>query len=289
MITRTAVMLSLLAGPALAGTPVNERRPAAPDGVVRIENPAGNIKVSGWDREEIEITGMLGPGAELAFDGSPRRTRIEVESAGIPHGTPSTLDIKVPAGSRLEIDSFAAGIIVGGVSGTLRAETVNGSISVAGGLREVEVQSVNGSVTVTGAKGRVHAEAVNGSVSLREIGGELEASTVNGTLLAVGDRFDRASLETVSGSMRFEGALGPKGSLDAESVSGSIELTLPGNVAADFAVSTFSGSIENAFGEQPVRKSRWTPQKELNFSTGSGGATISASSISGTITLKKRP
>ena len=45
MITRTAVILSLLAGPALAGSPVNERRPAAPDGVVRIENPAGSIKV----------------------------------------------------------------------------------------------------------------------------------------------------------------------------------------------------------------------------------------------------
>ena len=42
MITRTAVILSLLAGPALAGSPLNERPPAAPDGVVRIENPAGN-------------------------------------------------------------------------------------------------------------------------------------------------------------------------------------------------------------------------------------------------------
>ncbi len=160
---------------------------------------------------------------------------------------------------------------------------------MAGALREVEVQSVNGSVNVNGAKGRVHAEAVNGTVSLRDVGGEIEASTVNGSLTAIGDRFERAQLETVSGSVRFEGTLAAKASLDAESVSGSIELVLPSNVQADFAISTFSGSIENGFGEQPVRKSRWTPEKELNFSTGSGGASISISSISGTITLKKRP
>jgi len=279
---------------------VEERRAAEPDGLVEIENMVGSITVAGWDRREVTVTGTLGPGADgLEVSGDPHRTRIGIQSIGNPHGVRADLEVHIPATSRVVIESFNATITVSEVTGPLRAETVNGSISVTGGSKEVDAQAVGGSVTIVGTTTHVHAESVNGSVTVRGASGDIEATTVNGRLQVVGGVFQRGHLETVSGSVHFEGDIAPKGSLSAESVSGSVELALSANVAADFSLSTFSGHIDNEFGaeghSQPQPEGRtgelkrhYSPQKDLHFSTGSGGAKVSVSTLSGSIALRKR-
>jgi DUF4097 and DUF4098 domain-containing protein YvlB len=250
---------------------------------------SGSVKVTGWDKAEVQVKGTLGDDAELAFDGTEKRTRIEVEVEGNPMGTRSDLEVWVPVGSTVDVEGFQATITVSGVTGGVKAETVNGSITQSGAAKGVELQSVNGAIEATKATGRVLLEAVNGTVTVREGSGDLDASTVNGTLHVVGGSFDRASLESVSGDVRFEGALSRKASLDVETVSGKVELLVPAGLAADFSISTFSGEITNALGPAAEKKSRFTPQKELNFSTGTGGARISVQTLSGQIDILKRP
>jgi DUF4097 and DUF4098 domain-containing protein YvlB len=285
-----AAVLTATAGTASAQITLDQRRPAAPDGLVEIENPAGGIHVIGWDKAEVQVSGSLGRRAEgLEFRGTGNRTHISVETEGNPHGVVSNLEIRVPTGSRLEIEGFQASIKVEGVSGPVKAETVNGSISMTGGSKEVELQSVNGSVDVTSPATRVHAEAVNGSVTVKDASGEVEANTVNGKLTVIGGAFQRAHLETVSGDLYFEGSLGKGAALDAETVSGSVELSLPANVSADFSVSTFSGDIENGVtGASWHKTSQWTSEKELRFSSGAGGAKVSVHTLSGDIRLRKK-
>jgi DUF4097 and DUF4098 domain-containing protein YvlB len=161
-------------------------------------------------------------------------------------GIKSDLEVFVPAGSSVSIEGFQATISVAGVTGSVSAETVNGSITHAGAAKAVELQSVNGEIEVTKASGRVQAEAVNGTVTIRDASGELEASTVNGKLLVVGGSFDRAKLESVAGSIRFEAALSARATLAVESVSASVELILTAGLGAEFSVSTFRAHHERA-------------------------------------------
>ena len=91
----------------------------------------------------------------------------------------------------------------------------------------------------------------------------------------------------MSGSIRFEGDLAGKGELDVETVSGDVELVLPAKLSADFEVSTFSGEIENELGPAAREASKFTTEKELAFSTGSGGARVSVKTLSGGIALRK--
>jgi DUF4097 and DUF4098 domain-containing protein YvlB len=276
-------------GLATAQDRLDERRPAAPDGIVQIENASGSIRVTGWDKPEVAVAGHLGRGAEaLDFGGTPRRTRIEVEVHGNPHGVRSDLEVRVPAGCRLEIESFNASITVTDVTGTVTAESVQGTISIAGKPKEVVASSVNGAVEVTGAAARVNAESVNGHVTVKGATGEVDASTVNGTLSVSGGTFERARLETVSGSIEFDGDLADGATLDASTVSGSVDLLLPAQVSAAFSVTTFSGDIVNELGPAPRKVSRYTSQKELTFSAGSGNATVSIETLSGEINLRKR-
>jgi len=172
----------------------------------------------------------------------------------------------------------------------VRAENVNGDITVSGMAREVDVQTVNGSLEVSAPARRVHAESVNGSVTVRGASGEVEASTVNGGLLVSGGTFSHGHLETVNGKVRFEGDLAKSAVLDADSVSGAIELLLPATVAADFTLSTFSGTIENDLGPALDRESGHDnpSEKELSFTTGAGGASVTIHTLSGAIAIRKR-
>src|SRR5688572_4282618 len=134
--TTAATLLALTAwgGPAAAQQNVDERRPAAPNGLVEIENPNGSVRVTGWNRPEVAVTGSLGPGAEgLSVTGEHNRVRIEVETRGNPHNVSSSLEVRVPEGSRLEIESFQGAIAVADVKGSVHAENVSGNVTVAGG------------------------------------------------------------------------------------------------------------------------------------------------------------
>lgn len=131
-------------------------------------------------------------------------------------------------------------------------------------------------------------EVVNGEVTIRDASGDLEASTVNGEVKVIGGSFRRASLESVAGSVRFEAGLSAQGHLDVETVSGAATLVLPSGVKADFSVSTFSGRVENELGPEATSTSHFTPEKRLDFSTGTGGARISVQTLSGAIHIRKR-
>jgi DUF4097 and DUF4098 domain-containing protein YvlB len=289
--TMAATLLALTAwgGPVAAQQNVDQRRPAAANGLVEIDNPGGSVRVTGWNRPEVAVTGTLGPGAEgLSLTGEHNRIRVEVESQGNPHHVVSTLEIKVPEGSRLEVQSFQGVIAVDGVKGSVHAENVSGNVTVAGGAREVDAQTVNGSVEVSGPSRRVHAESVNGPVTVTGASGEVDASTVNGQLQVSGGTFARGHLETVNGGIRFEGDLAVHGVLDVESVSGGVELVLPTGAAADFTISTFSGSIENELGPTMDRTGHAPGEKELSFTSGAGGATVTVHTLSGSINIRKR-
>ena len=287
-----AVVLAtvLLAPVSLAAqTTVDQKRPAAPDGAVSIENMAGSVKVTGWDKAEVQVRGTVGEGGELSFEGSGKRTHIEIEADHNPMGIKSDLEVFVPAGSSVDIEGFQATISVTGVLGSVTAETVNGSITQAGAAKHVELQSVNGDVEVSKATGRIKAETVNGSVVVRDASGDREASTVHGKLHVIGGSYDRAEIESVAGTVRFEAALTSRASLSIETVSAPVELLLPATVSAEFQVSSFSGRINNELGPAAEKRGKWTPQTELGFTTGSGGARITLETLSGAIDIRKRP
>lgn len=281
------VALLAVAGAAAAQGRVEERRPASPDGVVEIDNPNGSVQVTGWDRAEIVVTGQLGPKADgLSFEARKGRTEISVNVDGDRHGSSSSLDIKVPVGSRLKIDSYAGSIDVKGIKGSTSADTVQGRIVIAEATGEVEAQSVNGSIEISGSPRRVQADSVNGSVTVTGASGEVEATTVNGRLSVAGSTFNSVSLETVNGQVTFDGELKAGASLQAESVGGGVQLRLPASTSADFTVNTFSGGIRNELG--PAAPPRRHSEKELSFTVGSGSAKVSVETLSGEIEILKK-
>lgn len=293
MKTRTALlgMLTLaVAFPVLAQQRVDETKAANAEGVVTISTVSGSIRVTGWSKAQVHVAGTLGRGIErLDFEVSGRNTTIKVvypKDCRKCEG--ADLEIELPAGSRVRVETVSAPIAADRVTGELDLHSVSGDIEVKGQPSEVQAEAVSGDVTLAAGRAPVVAKSVSGDVLVTEAGDTLRASTVSGDVTVNVQRLSRCEFNSVSGSLTINGDLVPDGRIEAGTVSGPIALTLPTSVSADFHAETFSGSIANDLGPQAQRTGKYTPEKELSFSTGGGRARVELKTFSGDIEIKKK-
>jgi len=275
--------------PAAAQQKIDETKAAAKDGAVEVHNVSGSVRITGWDREQVSVTGTLGKGSErLEFASEGRRTVVRVVLPRNAHHVDGTdLEIRVPSGSSLEVQTVSADIAVEKVSGEQELESVSGRVALLGEPKRFSARSVSGDVEITasGAPGR--AKSVSGGIKLSGVTGDVEAGSVSGDIVVKGDTVNRVDLETTSGDIRLDAGLAKDARVSAKTVSGEVELTLPAATAADFDVTTFSGAVTNEFGPPAKNTSEYGPGKELSFSTGSGGRVL-AKSFSGNVHLRKK-
>jgi DUF4097 and DUF4098 domain-containing protein YvlB len=269
---------------------VNETRTAKPDGEVRIDNLAGTIKVRGWDKNQVQVTGTLGADVE----------RLEVDSDGggidirviLPHHShmsegDADLVINVPKGSRVEVSSVSADVDAMDVSGPQHVETVSGTVTLHSTSGDIDLRSTSGDVTITGSAAHAHirASSVSGQVYVEDASGDLTAESVSGEVKVSHSRLSRAGVSSTSGDVRYESDLEKGGDYEFHTVSGDVTLSFNGAASARFDISSFSGDIDNSFGPRPTRVSKYSPGVELHFVNGSGEAQVSARTLSGDIKL----
>jgi DUF4097 and DUF4098 domain-containing protein YvlB len=286
---RTWVALALLAAaPAvLAGTPINERKPAAAAGHVEISNTAGSVVVTGWPRNEVEVTGTLGDGVErLEFVQNGQLTRVKVILPNRSSRVESTsLIVKVPAASSLFVNTVSADVRSQGVRGAQRLQSVSGDIDTEAAAEDVECKTVSGNVVVngTGQRGLLTVTTVSGDATLARVAGEVNGNTVSGNFAITAGDTTRSRLRSTSGDLGLKGRLDADARIDFESISGDVRLDLIPPVGAEFEVTSFNGEIRNCFGPKPVRTSEYAPGTELRFKEGQGTARVRIKTLNGDI------
>jgi DUF4097 and DUF4098 domain-containing protein YvlB len=287
-----AVVLMAVPPVAAAGTPINERGPADPSGAVEVSNVAGTVRVSGWDRNEVEVTGELGEGTErLEFVAGDKVTRVKVILPGRSRNVDDTdLIVRVPAASRLAVNTVSADIEVSGVAGAQRLQSVSADIRTQAEAEDVECKSVSGDVTIhgTGKKALVTVTTVSGDATALKVAGEVNANTVSGNMTLGLGQTARSRVRSTSGDLTIASVLAQDGRFDVESISGDVRLELHGPVDAEFDVSSFNGEIRNCFGPKAVSTSEYAPGKELRFREGQGSGRVRLKTLNGDIDLCRK-
>ena len=291
---RTVVMLATLALPfaAMADSPINKRTTADPTGTVEISNTAGTVVVTGWDRNEVEITGDLGEGTErLDFTKGDKVTRIKVVLPHMSHNVDDTdLIVKVPTGSTLSINTVSADISAQGVRGTQRLQSVSGDVRTEASGEDIECRTVSGDVHITGSgkKGLVSITTVSGDATATRVAGEVNGSTVSGDFTLAAGETSRSRLRSTSGDLSVTGQLSPDARVDIESISGDVRLDLAGPLGAEFEVSSFNGEIRNCFGPKSVRTDEYAPGREWRYKEGSGAARVRIKTLNGDVGICRK-
>ena len=276
--------------PAWAATPIDQVRPLDPRGRVEIDNLKGRVEVRAWDRQEVRVTGSLGDGVEkLVIDGDRDELRIEVKYPNRSRNTePTMLVVQVPLQAELEIETVSADIDVHGVA-----------------PRELSLQSVSGDIVANGAPRRASVESVSGDVNLTFNSSEVEASTVSGDLTVAGRLTGEASVETVSGDLRFDSrgerlrkfsagsvsgniaarlALAEAGEIRMESVSGDLGLDLPKDLSAEVTGESFSGDLSAPRAK--IQREDFGPGSSFHQRYGDGKGEIRLETFSGDARLR---
>jgi DUF4097 and DUF4098 domain-containing protein YvlB len=132
----------------------------------------------------------------------------------------------------------------------------------------------------------VDVETVNGAVMLRGIDTPASVETVNGTIDF--DGVGAHHLETVNGKIRAAFSQANwNGTLDVSTVNGSVDLSLPGSLAAEIRGETVNGRIDVGDFEVTI-SGRWGPKSFHGTIGGGGGRVINIETVNGAITLRKR-
>lgn len=287
----TLTLLGIFGAAAAAAEEIDRIADAAPDGTVSISNIAGSVEVEGWSRNQVQVTGDLGDDVEeLIFERDGNEFEIKVKTRRRhSRDVASDLHVRVPGRSSLEINTVSADVDVAGVAGEQDLESVSGDITTQARDADIDVNTVSGDLEITGDKAAIRSRlsSVSGDIDTMGLAGEIGIESVSGDLLVADGIFERASLNTVNGDIVFRAQLLEDGRLDVETVNGGVEIEFAGDVNARFDIETFNGDIDNCFGPEAVRVSKYAPGYELKFTEGNGSARVTIETLNGDLSLCK--
>jgi hypothetical protein len=278
-----------LAAPLAAQQKVDVRRAVTRDVYVRLNGAFSSLKVTGWEKDSVVMTGSLPKGSRLepamAGSGGPPVSGLKFYIEGSTSSAASgSIELFVPVAATVWAKSGSATIDVTGVTGGLDLNIVGGAIAVHGSPRELNIESMDGSVTVTGAPTWMRAKTASGDVTIRGSCTDLGITTVSGTVQVRDGSFERARVESVTGNVTFAAGLARAGTLLIDSHSGVIEL-LVGKASLDIEATTITGSITNGLTSRRPAPGREGRGEELTLSLGIGEARVTLRSFKGNIRL----
>lgn len=279
--------LAALARPAAAQRTLDERYAASPTSFIRIHSLVGSVRVTGWDRDSVHVTGEVRETKQDRFEvyGSYGGSKMGFFGEGTDL-EPSRIEVTVPAGSQVWVKTANADIFVEGLTGGVDLYSVNGRIEVAGQPREVFAESMGGAILVTADTRTVRVKSASGDITLRGTADDAIATTVSGRVLAEGGGFQRARFESVDGDIRYAGPIARAGWLDFINHSGAVDLVLPRDASADFSITMFEGRFEDGFGVRANVGGNKLKGRQLTFTLNEGGAHVSIRNFKGPTILR---
>jgi len=286
---RAVHVLTVLTVPTvqLSGQQKISRRVAIdPDASIRIGNLASNTRLIGWDKDSIAVTGRIPAGTSFFFGGQGRLAKMGIERDEKFTGSPGLgeVEVRVPQGARVWVKSLEGWIEVSNFQGEADLFAVGGSITVSGAMRLLTAETLEGSIDVSGASQMVRLKTGGGKVSVSKVTGDLSVSTVGGGVTLLEVEPSTAIIETVSGTVVYDGTLTRRATLNVQTHSGDVELRLPRDTGAEFDLHTIDGFVMVALNPKgPVNKPiRGQPQF---FGNAGGGAFVVVRSFKGDIRL----
>jgi hypothetical protein len=227
---------------------------------VSVKNVSGDVVVKGYDGEAIVVRGYK-EGRDrdlLSIEDLSDGSRVEVK-VHYPEqcncNASVRFEVQVPRTISYDYDAFS---------------------------------SVSGDVEVSEAVGTLRAKSVSGTVSVKEVSGTIQATSVSGDV-TVGESSGAVTAKSTSGNVRVD-LLRLEGSnanrMEFGSVSGNVEVKLPGSLGANVEMSTLSGHLETDF-PITIEKREYGPGRSARGRVGDGMRALKLSSVSGNVYLRR--
>ncbi len=199
-----------------------------------VKNRNGAIYVTGWDREQVQLTATI-------RDSGKRRVELVVQHKG------PDLDIEAV----FQQPSWSFGFYVSPrcemvlqvprkVLGYFR--TTNGNVQAENLEGYARCEATNGGIVVRNVKGEVEADTTNGTIDASQLFARIKGGTTNGRIL-LADIAGGIRMETTNGTIRARNLDGWGEGIHLETTNGSIEVDL-GKATGDILAENSNGSLD---------------------------------------------
>jgi DUF4097 and DUF4098 domain-containing protein YvlB len=281
-----------------------------PTGQLVVGNLAGDITVTagGADTVTIDVVKTARGGSDADAQEQLKLVEVEIsERAGrgeVRTRYPQTerhignvsvsYTITVPAGTSVEARSVSGDVRVTGIKGAVDAESVSGEVEIRQAERVETAKSISGDVDIDGVSfdGTFEASSVSGDVRARNVKARrIDLGSVSGNVEVGEVSCQTADLKSTSGDVTYTGAFQKSGRYEFRSHSGTVRVTLTGDVGFELEASTFSGSIDS---DLPItiggagRPAERGSHRSIRGVYGDGSATLDVTTFSGNVIIRKR-
>lgn len=195
--------------------------PLSSNGRVSLENINGDVTITGWERNEVQIDAVKKARDQQRLD----EARIEVDAAS----DSVHIKTKYPQGHTNN-----------------NPATVTYELHVPRLARLDHIDLVNGSLEVSQVSGQIDANLVNGKTDLRDLSGLLNVSAVNGAITANYRSLDNVKeihLKSVNGAINLGLPSSPNAEVSASTVNGGITTDFPLQVKGKFMGHRIDGTL----------------------------------------------
>lgn len=273
-----------------------------PDGTVSVSNTSGNIRVTTWNENRVQVDAVKQarreedwPLVEIRVTSRPERLEIlTIYPRGRSNTTSVEYTLKVPRSAALDtVASTSGNIVVTGpiaravvrsTSGNVTATDVTGDANVSSTSGEARAERIGGNLSITATSGNVTASEIGARLTARSSSGNIRATKVRDDATAIGSS-GMVRLENIGGRAIARTASGPVNVLtvsgDVEATSNSDNVTVE-DVRGRVIASSLSGNVIVRKADEGVRANSTSANVEIASAKGR----IEAETISGSILLR---
>jgi hypothetical protein len=164
---------------------------------------------------------------------------------------------------------------------------VSASAVVCGLGSGASVKGVSGDITLDGVAGEVQAETVSGALEGRDVDGAVRFKSVSGGLTLADGSLTLLEADNISGQISADVALADAGAMRISTISGDVTVRLPADSDAAVGLHSTTGNVRSEFDSLRPATPYWSHTVSGNVGDGSGK--VSVNSVSGAVTLLRRP
>lgn len=248
-----------------------------PKASVSVVNQYGPIAVKSSSNNQVVVTAIL-HSDKAEVDNDQSGNRIEIKSHLLPGANSESgridYELAIPTDASITLYS---------PTGPLRAEKLQGDVSLEGAGASVDVHDVSDA--------HVHVKTMNGPVTLVNIqNGHVEISSVSGNVSLTEVSGPLVQVSSTSGKIFYDGDFGSGGQYSLISHSGDIEATIPAYASFDVTARSVRGKVENDFPFEPKSHTSFAviPGSSFAGTIGKAASSVVLKSFSGRIRLKKK-
>jgi DUF4097 and DUF4098 domain-containing protein YvlB len=195
--------------------------PLSASGRVSLDNVNGNVEITGWNRNAVQIDAVKSARDQQRLD----EARIDVDA------TSDSVEIRThyPQGRT-----------------NYNPASVHYQLHVPQNARLDRINVVNGSLTVQKVSGEVAANLINGKLRVGDLAGHAELSTINGGIeanYASLNNVQEIKLKSVNGSIELGLPDSPNAQIKASTVSGGIRTDFPLQVQGGYVGKNLTGTL----------------------------------------------